>query len=302
MKGTDFKIVTHQNVFICIFYQLFGTRSTFYQVVTFTDMSWVMKLHSGEWGGFLMAHQFVWKISNTTEEKKTNGKIFSLLLYQFKYTTQYLRLFKCNIANSFKIILELPLKKIVIGEILVWWHCGLQCPVLMWFTCPQTGNPGVFPLVWQPDCSVSVLWPSHHNVAPVPKPCNDHYLFLIEDNTLDQKEFAKFILSCCKCPIKAQRDSKNSKITTPSLQEYVSKMFPWVGVVILYLCKLLFEESVWKGKVASCHGNTKEKRQGYVFIMISLFSIISWSLTAEWFTTNCQSLPENPDRSLSLSM
>lgn len=29
------------------------------------------------------------------------------------------------------------------------------------------------------------LWPSHHNVAPVPKPCNDHYLFLIEDNTLD---------------------------------------------------------------------------------------------------------------------
>lgn len=72
----------------------------------------------------------------------------------------------------------------------------------------------------------------------------------------------KFFLSCCKCPIKAQKDSRNSEITTPSLQECLSKMFPWVGVVISYLCKL-FEESncVWKGKVTSCYGNTKEKRQ-----------------------------------------
>lgn len=113
----------------------------------------------------------------------------------------------------------------------------------------------------------------------------------------------KFFLSCCKCPIKAQKDSRNSEITTPGLQECLSKMFPWVGVVISYLCKL-FEESnrVWKGKVTSCYGNTKEERQAYVFSMIALFAITLWNLTAELCTTNWQSLPENPDQSLSLSM
>lgn len=49
-------------------------------------------------------------------------------------------------------------------------------------------------------------------------------------------------------------------------------MFPWVGVVILYLCKLLFRKvTVWKGKVTSCHGNTKEKRLCFQYD-ISVFS------------------------------
>lgn len=155
---------------------------------------------------------------------------------------------------------------------------------------PQVIKIGVFPLVWAVQIAQLLCCEPHiSNVALISKSYNDHYLFLMEDNTFD----LQILFQSLHVTYKITERFESSEIISPSLQECISKMFPWVGVVILYLYKLLFEESdsVWKGKAASCNRNTKEKRQVYAFIMISLFSITLWSLTGEWFTTVWQSLP-----------